>query len=223
MKFTASEFLAFARATQTREWRTLSQKRPFRYSVEQFGLRIIPSTEDARTVSYGQIAKFCEMYSNSNSLKTSDYRKQFNKSYLLPIAKAFDPHLADFPLAEEVLDSSELHEGAVRLISVNAYERNAEARRLCIEAHGSNCVICGFSFAAMYGDFAAGFIHVHHLSPIALRGGEYKVDPVADLRPICPNCHAVVHLRGGCLSIEELKGLISEDAKLNFVLKSVGI
>jgi len=38
------------------------------------------------------------------------------------------------------------------------------------------------------------------------------VDPVKDLRPVCPNCHAVIHLRGGCLSIEEVQELINNTA-----------
>ena len=207
MRLSASEFLAFARTVQSREWRTLSQQKPYKYKVEASGLRVIPSTGDERMVSNWELARFCEIYSNSNSLKTLDYRGLFNKSYLLPIAKSFDPQLVEFSFPEEIAESSDLREGAVRQITVNAYERSAEARRLCIEAHGSNCIICGFSFAKTYGDFAAGFIHVHHLSPIALKG-EYKVDPVKDLRPVCPNCHAVIHMRGGCLSIEELKNLL---------------
>jgi len=206
MKFTASEFLAFARVVQSEEWRTLSQKKAYRFTVEDRGLRVVPSTGDERLVSNWEIARFCETYSQSNSVKTKDYSNLFNKSYLLPVADSFDPKRVEFSLADEVVDTSDLHEGAVRLISVNAYERNAEARRRCVEAHGSSCVVCGFSFAQVYGDVAAGFIHVHHLSPIALKGGNYNVDPVADLRPVCPNCHAVIHLRGGCMSIEELRG-----------------
>ena len=208
MKFTAPEFLAFARVVQTKSWCTLSQKMVYRFSVENGGLRVTPSTGDERLVSNSELVRFCEIFSKTNSLKTTDYRSLFNKSYLLPIASVFDPTLVDFALADEISDTSGLHEGAVRMISVNAYERSAEARRLCIQAHGTSCVVCGFSFAEAYKDVATGFIHVHHLSPIALRGGEHKVDPVADLRPICPNCHAVIHLRGGCMSIDELKSLL---------------
>jgi predicted HNH restriction endonuclease len=37
---------------------------------------------------------------------------------------------------------------------------------------------------------------------------EYVVDPVADLRPVCPNCHAVLHSRRPAYSIEEVRGLL---------------
>jgi len=36
---------------------------------------------------------------------------------------------------------------------------------------------------------------VHHLVPISKIGKKYRVDPIKDLRPVCPNCHAVIHLK----------------------------
>ena len=49
---------------------------------------------------------------------------------------------------------------------------------------------------------------MHHLKAVADRGGEYKIDPIKDLRPICPNCHAVIHLQNPSLSIVELKRML---------------
>jgi 5-methylcytosine-specific restriction protein A len=116
------------------------------------------------------------------------------------------------PLPEEVVEAPALFEGAVCRVSVNAYERDPEARRRCIEAHGTSCCICGFSFCAVYGEAAEGYIHVHHLRPLSEVGGEYVIDPVEDLRPVCPNCHAMLHLGGRCRSIEEVRQLM-ENAK----------
>jgi putative restriction endonuclease len=114
-------------------------------------------------------------------------------------------------LPEEVPPTAApLVEGAVSRVSVNAYERNPEARRRCIEAHGTRCCICGFSFGTVYGDVAKGYIHVHHLRPLSEIDGEYIVDPVADLRPICPNCHAVVHRRSPAFGIEEVRAFLQE-------------
>jgi hypothetical protein len=112
------------------------------------------------------------------------------------------------PLPEEVTEPGELREGAVKIIAVNAYERNAEARRQCIAAHQPRCCICGFDFGAAYGPEFDGFIHVHHLRPLSEIGGEYEVNPIEDLRPVCPNCHAVVHFGGRNRSIEEVKELL---------------
>lgn len=113
-------------------------------------------------------------------------------------------------LPHELEASLPISEGAVRKVLVNAYERKPEARRRCIAAHGSSCCICGFEFAATYGPEAAGYIQVHHLRPLSEIGAEYVVDPVNDLRPVCPNCHAVVHLGGGCRSLDEVRMLLAQ-------------
>lgn len=56
-------------------------------------------------------------------------------------------------------------EGAVRQVSVNAYERNPRARVRCIEAHGTACCVCGTDLGAAYGNVAMGYVHVHRLHP----------------------------------------------------------
>ena len=113
-------------------------------------------------------------------------------------------------MPEEVVDDSGLAEGALRRVSVNAYERNSQARRMCIEHHGSSCCICGFNFEAMYGELVKDYIHVHHLRSLSEIGGEYVVDPVADLRPVCPNCHAVLHSRSPAYALEEVEAFLHE-------------
>jgi 5-methylcytosine-specific restriction protein A len=112
-------------------------------------------------------------------------------------------------LPEEVAEPTLYVEGACRRVSVNAYERDEKARRQCIEHHGTKCCICGFSFGAVYGKEAEGYIHVHHLRPLAAVGHEYVVDPIKHLRPVCPNCHAILHLGGRCRTIEEVQQLLA--------------
>jgi predicted HNH restriction endonuclease len=110
-------------------------------------------------------------------------------------------------LAEEVTRAG-LVEGEVCQVVINAYERNPIARSRCIAHYGPSCVVCGFNFGAVYGPLAEGFIHVHHVKPMSEIGAAYEVDPVADLRPVCPNCHAVIHLGGECRSIEAVRQLL---------------
>jgi 5-methylcytosine-specific restriction enzyme A len=100
-------------------------------------------------------------------------------------------------------------EGARKQIRVNAYERDPKARKACLKHHGYTCVACDFNFASRYGDIGKDFIHVHHLKPLALTDGEYELDPVADLRPVCPNCHAILHRGERVLSIDELRQILS--------------
>ncbi|MFO0880404.1 MAG: HNH endonuclease [Gemmataceae bacterium] len=99
-------------------------------------------------------------------------------------------------------------EGATTQVLVNRYERDPAARRACIAYYGPTCVVCGFIFENAYGPIANGFIHVHHLIPLAEIGVEYVVDPVTDLRPVCPNCHAMIHLGGVTRSVEEVRQLV---------------
>lgn len=118
-------------------------------------------------------------------------------------------------IPEEVLDAEHLREGAISVIQVNAYERNREAREQCLAHYGTSCCICGFSFEATYGEVAREYIHVHHLRELSMIGGEYVVDPVEDLRPVCPNCHAVLHLRRPAFSIAEVRTFLRQSGTRN--------
>ena len=108
---------------------------------------------------------------------------------------------AFFP--EEIAEGTQLAEGAIRRVLVNAYERNPEARRLCIAHYGPTCCICKFNFGERYGKVVDGFTHVHHLRSLSEVGEEYTVDPIRDLRPVCPNCHAVLHRKVPAYSIKQ--------------------
>jgi len=107
-------------------------------------------------------------------------------------------------IAEEVEDPENCIEGALKIISVNTYERNPQARNACIDAYGLSCSVCDMNFEDSYGDVGKGFIHVHHLIPLSDIREEYFLNPLTDLRPVCPNCHAMLHRRRPAFSIEEL-------------------
>lgn len=109
---------------------------------------------------------------------------------------------------DEIDLTQEFREGAVRKVSVNAYERDPKARQKCIDHYGLSCSVCNFNFGQVFGQLGEGFIHVHHLRPISEIGEEYVVDPIQDLRPVCPNCHAMIHRRSPPLSIQEIKDLL---------------
>ncbi|RRR72638.1 MAG: HNH endonuclease [Candidatus Viridilinea halotolerans] len=113
---------------------------------------------------------------------------------------------------DEVDGTTAFREGAVCKISVNAYERSPQARQRCIAYYGTSCFTCGFNFGDVFGKLGEGFIHVHHLCPISEIAKEYEVDPIRDLRPVCPNCHAMLHRRSPPLSIEELQVLLKRNA-----------
>jgi 5-methylcytosine-specific restriction enzyme A len=107
--------------------------------------------------------------------------------------------------AEELTTPGTYLEGAASTVLVNSYERNPKARAACVAHYGTKCVVCHFNFADLYGELGAGYSHVHHLVPLASIGVEYELDAIRDLRPVCPNCHSMLHRRRPTLSIEELQ------------------
>jgi hypothetical protein len=146
------------------------------------------------------------------ALKLSDLQKEDGT----PLSEDFQYSYAivrELPeyLPEELPAKGEYPEGAVRQVVVDAYERNPAARAACLEHYGSDCVVYGFSFAATYGEIGRDFIHVHHLRPLASIKQGYSVDPIAGLRPVCPNCHAMLHR--GNLSVEELAVVLKDRVK----------
>lgn len=111
----------------------------------------------------------------------------------------------DLTLAEEIPEKATYNEGAKKQITVNAIERNGKARKACIAHYGAICAVCELDFGQVYGELGEGFIHVHHRVPISEVGEEYTVDPIKDLIPVCPNCHAMIHRVNPPKEIDELR------------------
>jgi 5-methylcytosine-specific restriction enzyme A len=107
-------------------------------------------------------------------------------------------------IPEEIINPEIFFEGASNKVSVNVYERNADARLKCIEQYGYHCAVCSFDFEKNYGSIGEKYIHVHHIIPLAEVKEEYTLDPINDLVPVCPNCHAMIHRFQSVLSIEQL-------------------
>lgn len=105
------------------------------------------------------------------------------------------------------------YEGAVKQIKVNKYERSKTARDKCIDHYGCQCSVCNMDFEETYGETGKDYIHVHHITPLSDIGERYKLDPVKDLRPVCPNCHAMIHRQKPSLTIEALKTLMKKAQK----------
>jgi hypothetical protein len=45
----------------------------------------------------------------------------------------------------------------------------------------------------------------HHLKELSAVGAGYEVDPLEDLGPVCPNCHAMLHKRHPAFTPQELR------------------
>lgn len=168
---------------------------------------------DPASEIHSELRRKLELFANSIGKKIS--KRTFEEKggiYLLSDEYAG----TDYP--DEVAQSG-LREGATKKVTVNAFERSARARAECIGHYGAKCWVCEFEFQNIYGkELGAGFIHVHHVVDIAQVGREYEVDPIEDLRPVCPNCHAMLHKRKPALHPDNLKRII----KKNITKKSSG-
>lgn len=115
-------------------------------------------------------------------------------------------------LPDEVGPTEALIEGASVPVSINSYERNPLARARCLAHHGYACAVCEFSFETFYGPIGKHYIHVHHIIPLSEIGEQYIVDPISDLIPVCPNCHAMIHSTRPALGIAQLKKHLNDRA-----------
>ncbi|MEM6303310.1 MAG: HNH endonuclease [Pseudomonadota bacterium] len=119
-------------------------------------------------------------------------RQEENSFYVIPSNACG----ASFPNETELLSE---HEGAAKQITTNRYERKASLRAACIRHYRAMhdgvllCEACGFDFERAFGPVGAGFIHIHHKHPLGNLQEERLVDPLKDLVPLCPNCHAMAH------------------------------
>ncbi|RIX60588.1 hypothetical protein D3P08_00510 [Paenibacillus nanensis] len=117
------------------------------------------------------------------------------------------------PLEENEIEHNleGLPEGAISRIEVNRYERNILNREACILHHGLKCKVCSFNFESFYGSIGRDFIHVHHVTPVSRLGPNYTINPVTDLVPVCPNCHAMLHKKTPPYTVDELISIIQSN------------
>lgn len=83
------------------------------------------------------------------------------------------------------------------------------------------CSVCGYDMAQLYGELGEGMVHVHHLRDLASLGEEYEVNPIKDLRPVCPNCHAILHATSPVKSIDDLRKILAARKPIPWPASSV--
>ncbi len=104
-------------------------------------------------------------------------------------------------------------EGARLSVISTAIERNPFARKKCLDHYGYKCTICTYDFEENFGALGEGFIHVHHHVDIATKNAIHKVDPIKDLIPLCPNCHAMAHRKKPAIAVRILKDIYAKNTK----------
>jgi len=142
-------------------------------------------------------------YCNKHKAKFTGYVK---------ICKTCNPEYIkkDIIYPDEIEVDENFLEGAKKVVTVNAYERNPKARKECVKHYGWICQCCGLDFEKVYGKIGKEFIHVHHIKSISEIGKKYEIKPKKDLIPLCPNCHAMIHKGDPLFTVAELREIISK-------------
>jgi len=141
----------------------------------------------------------------------------YGYSYSVVYERGHEPDVITL-LPGEVENPGQYWEGATRQVSVTTYERSSAAREACLRHYGRDCRICGFNFGSRYGELGEGFIHVHHLVPLSDLDEAYVVDPIKDLIPLCPNCHAMIHIESPSLDVEIVRAMLRMRANTSLKL-----
>jgi 5-methylcytosine-specific restriction protein A len=168
--------------------------------------------EDLSPAKFEQVIKSIEQH--------LEYRWSKSKAKHKDVRALVDSYRAKLALSvTELIYPDEVHvqptgftEGALKQVTINAYERDPKARTVCIAKFGAICQVCDFDFEKTYGEIGKGFIHVHHKVDLATIGESYQVDPINDLVPVCPNCHAMLHTEKPAMGIEKLRQIIQDNS-----------
>jgi hypothetical protein len=116
------------------------------------------------------------------------------------------------PRSAVTVEAEELSglEGEVRYMMVRHRKRERKLREAAIERaiadRGSlACEVprCGFDFFWRYGEIAKGYAQVHHVNKLADRTHPSQTK-LSELRVVCANCHAMIHIGGGSRDINTL-------------------
>lgn len=194
-------------------------------AIEEFDR--LGSEKFYKKYGFGKALKFFLLYEgkhyDSKAIVAVAHRYQFGKplkntfsgglATVVPVLDRLGFKVVSKPIDRELVKGAEevektFWEGGRTAVWVNAFERNPKARARCIEAYGAKCALCRFDFGLVYGSDLSGFIHVHHLVPISQIGSRYELDPLRDLMPVCPNCHAVLHAGKEGHTVEEVRRML---------------
>jgi hypothetical protein len=117
-------------------------------------------------------------------------------------------HEDEFKWMDDII-STQKTEGERKEVSQSKIERDPRNRRLCIEAHGEHCFICGKDGGWMDDDMRlnskglpSAWLHCHHIEPLG-ESAPRNTDPEKDMVPMCAECHTMMHLRSTALTLEE--------------------
>lgn len=140
-----------------------------------------------------------------------NFERKLSVSLLNEIKEEDNQLKYDDELKSVVIEKGDLEGSKIKYFTTK-YERSIKNRLEAINIHGTKCMVCGFDFESMYGEWGKGFIEVHHIKPLFDLEEEICINPLTDLVCLCSNCHRIIHRKKDSIfSIEELRELIKSN------------
>lgn len=168
--------------------------------------RVLPIDISSENTKANGRKKRIKLMHESLDLAMYNFFKQSNKEFAVTIndvvCNANVLELYNNP-DYKLVEGWEIHLDSVR------YGRSSFARKLCLQEFGYRCSVCDFDFESKYGEIGREFIHVHHENNLSLQAEVHIVNPIEDLKPVCPNCHAMLHKTTPAMTIDSLKLKVS--------------
>lgn len=164
---------------------------------------------DTGALTEGPVMKVCA--TNVEALLHYVHTERTGRLALVKRCRSCDPIRSDIRVEPQAEERPQMvaHDRHTVMVPMNVYERNPEAIAVCLAHHGAICRVCAVDFRRRYGAIGDGFMQVHHLRQVGPADTGYVLDPVNDLVPVCPNCHAMLHRgREKPRSVEELRRIM---------------
>lgn len=186
--------------------KNISNKNQKTYCIKTFKVCDYQDDEDITTIKNKVEMGLNDIIANQIPI----FQKEFEDLWREIIRDNFPNLLGNGVDSKGIFSSERYTEGALTQIIVNKYERNIKARQKCLEVYGYTCRICNENLEDKYGELGKEFIHVHHIIPLNEIKEEYDLDPLTDLIPICPNCHAIIHRKNPAYTPDEIKAILNK-------------
>ena len=110
-----------------------------------------------------------------------------------------------------VIDDVVIREGQLGTRTSEYRVRSQRLRDAAVDYYSDSgripCHACEFDFSSAYDVIGQGYVQIHHLIPVSFLSGEPLdlEEALANVRPLCANCHQMVHTKRPPLPIEEIK------------------
>ena len=162
---------------------------------------------ETTTLSFPESCYYFSVQCKSSYLETLD-GMDYHYENFSPIIRNYWGLVVSFISHFFVEDDNLPLEGMQVSSESTSYERHPIYRKICLAFYGYKCQICHEDLTSKYGKLAENYIEVHHIEPVSTYEIPKVINPVVDLIPVCPNCHAMLHRRKPPLTPEELVGII---------------